>query len=40
MDFFTVFVVVAIEVEVLLGVCGFVLDICEDSAIYIFYKNV
>ena len=38
--FYTVFVVVAIEVEVLLGVWGFVIDIWEDLAIYIFYEDV
>ena len=26
--------------DVLLGVCGFVVDICEDSAIYVFYEDV
>ena len=30
---YTVFGVVAIEIEVLLGVCWFVVDICDDSAI-------
>ena len=40
MDFYTVSEVVAIEVEVLLGVSGFVVDICDDSAIYVFYKDV
>ena len=28
--------VVAFEVEVLLGVCWFVVDICDDLAIYVF----
>ena len=32
----TVFGVVAFEVEVLLGVCWFVLDICDNLAIYVF----
>ena len=32
--------VVTFEVEVLLGVCWFVIDICHDLAIYIFYKDV
>ena len=31
---------VASEVEVLLGVCWFVVDICDDFAIYIFYEDV
>ena len=26
------------EVEVLLGICGFVVDICNDLAIYVFIK--
>ena len=30
----------AFEVEVLLGVCGFVVDICDDLAIYAFYVDV
>ena len=38
--FYTVFGVVAIEVEVLLGVCGFVVDICDDLALFIFYEDV
>ena len=38
--FYTVFGVVAFEVEVLLGVGGFVVDICDDLAIYSFYKDV
>ena len=29
----------AIEVEVLLGVCGFMVDISDDLAIYIFYED-
>ena len=29
----------AFEVEVLLGVCWFVVDICDDFAIYVFYKD-
>ncbi len=32
--FYTVCWVVTSEVEVLLGVCGFVVDICDDLAIY------
>ena len=35
-----VFGVVASEVEVLLGVCWFVVDICDDFAIYVFYEDV
>ena len=31
------FWVVAFEVEVLLGVCWFVVDICDDLAIYVFF---
>ena len=34
------FWVVAFEVEVLLSVCWFVVDICDDLAIYVFYKDV
>ena len=30
--------VVTIEMEVLLGVCGFVVDICDDLAIFIFMR--
>ena len=30
----------AFEVEVLLGVCWFMVDISDDLAIYIFYKDV
>ena len=30
----------AFEVEVLLGVCSFVVDICDDLAIYVFYEDV
>ena len=30
----------AFKVEVLLGVCWFVVDICENLAIYVFYKYV
>ena len=30
----------AFEVEVLLDVCWFVADICDDLAIYVFYKDV
>ena len=30
----------AFEVEVLLDVCWFVVDICDDVAIYVFYKDV
>ena len=30
----------AFEVEVLLGVCGFVVNIFDGLAIYIFYKDV
>ena len=37
--FNTVFGLVAVEVEVLLGVCRFVVDICDDLAIYIFYED-
>ena len=36
--FYTVFGVVASEVEVLLGVCWFVVDICDDFAIYVFTR--
>ena len=35
-----IFSVVAFEVKVLLGVCWFVIDICDDLAIYIFYKDI
>ena len=38
--FYTVFEVVPIEVDVLLSVGGFVVDICDDSAIYVFYEDV
>ena len=37
---FIVFGMVAFEVEVLLGVCWFVVDICGDLAIYVVYKDV
>ena len=30
----------AFEVEVLFGLCWFVVDFCDDLAIYIFYKEV
>ena len=30
----------AFEVEILLGVCWFVVDICDDLVIHVFYKNV
>ena len=30
----------AFEVEVLLGVCWFVVDICDDLAIYVFDKDI
>ena len=30
----------AFEVEVFLGVCWFVVDIWDDLAIYVFYKDV
>ena len=36
---YTVFGVVGIEVEVLLGVCGFVVDIC-DLTVFSFYEDV
>ena len=32
--------VVAIEVGVLLSVCGFVVDICDDSAINVLYEDI
>ena len=38
--FYTVFGVVASEVEVLLGVCWFVVDIEDYLAIYVFYEDV
>ena len=38
--FHTVFRVVAFEVELLLGICGFVVYICDDLAIYVLYKDV
>ena len=38
--FDTVLGMVAFEVEVLFCVCWFVIDICEDLAIYDFYKDV
>ena len=38
--FYPVFREWAFEAEVLLGVCWFVIDICEDLAIYGFYKDV
>ena len=31
---------VAIEVEVLLGVCGFVVDIFDNLALFVLYENV
>ena len=31
---------VAFEVGVVLGVCWFVIDICDDLAIYVFYKDI
>ena len=34
------FWVVAFELEVFLGVCWFVVDICDHLAIYVFYKDV
>ena len=34
-EFYTVFGVVAIKLEVLLGVCG----VCDDLAIYVFYQS-
>ena len=37
---YTVSGVVASEVEVLWGVYGFVVDICDDLAFYVFYKDV
>ena len=37
--FYSVSGVVASEVEVLLGVCWFVVDICDDFAIHVFYDN-
>ena len=37
---FIVLGVVTFEVEVLSGACGFVVDICNDLAIYVFYKGV
>ena len=39
MDFIQFFGIVASEEEVWLGVCWFVVDICNDLAIYVFYKN-
>ena len=38
--FYTVVGVVASEVEALLCVCCFVVDICDDLAIYVFYEDV
>ena len=38
--FYAVFEVVTIEVEALLVVCGFVVDICDDLAIFFFYEDV
>ena len=38
--FYAVFWEVAIEVDVLLGVCGFVVDIYDDLGIFVFYKDV
>ena len=31
---------VAFEVKVLLGIYWFVVDICDDFAVYVFYKDV
>ena len=38
--FFTVFAVVAIEVEVLLNVRGLVADICDGLAIFVFLMRI
>ena len=40
MYFIRFLVGVAFEVEVLLGVCGFVVDICDDFGHLHFYKDV
>ena len=32
--------VMAIKMEVLFGICGFVVDICDDLAIFFFYENI
>ena len=40
MDFRQFSFVVAIEVEVLLSVCGFVVNICDDLAVFTFYEDV
>ena len=40
MDFIQFFWVLAIEMVVLLGVCRFVVNICDDLTIFIFYKDV
>ena len=40
MDFIQVFWVVVFEVEVFLGLCWFVVDICYDLTIYVFYEDV
>ena len=37
---YTVFAVVTFEVEVLLDVSCFVVGICDDLAIYVFYEDV
>ena len=37
--FYTVLGVVAFKVEVLLGVCWWMVDICDDFTIYVFYKD-
>ena len=34
------FELVASDVEVLLGVCWFVVDVCDDLTIYVFYKDI
>ena len=39
-DFYAVFRVVTIEMEALLGVCGFVVDIWVDLAIFVFNEDV
>ena len=38
--FYTVLGVMAIEIGVLSGVCGFVVDICNDWAIFIFLMRM
>ena len=38
LDFYTDFGVAAIEVAVLLVVCGFVVDICDDLAFFVFMR--